>query len=285
MVNRMFDRTIGIDYSGGDTAMERLGGLAVYCVDGNGLPQRVTPQALHNPPQRNVVRWNRREIAEWLVEQLKKEGKPTLVGIDHAFSFPIDYFERYDLPRPNWGHFLVDFQKHWPTDGNDTSVADIRDGTGQRRRGETSWLRLTDRLTGTAMSVFRFGVQGQVATSTHAGLPWLLYIRRELRDRVHFWPFDGWEIPKGKSVIAEVYPALWKRRFERAADMNDHQHDAYSVAGWLSHMDQNGLLGEYFNPDLSPTERAQADAEGWILGVQGFIRLSQIQAQSDGNGR
>jgi ATP-dependent DNA ligase len=40
--------------------------------------------------------WTRRGIAEWLVERLS-EDTPTLVGIDHGFSFPLQYFERYRL--------------------------------------------------------------------------------------------------------------------------------------------------------------------------------------------
>lgn len=52
--------------------------------------------------------------------------------------------------------------------------------------------------------MFQFDVQGQVANSTHAGIPWLRYIREQCRERVHFWPFDGWEIPAGHSVLAEV---------------------------------------------------------------------------------
>lgn len=43
---------------------------------------------------------------------------------------------------------------------------------------------------------------------------------------MHFWPFDGWEIPAGRSAIAEVYPALWSRSFAREGRDGD-QHDAY----------------------------------------------------------
>jgi hypothetical protein len=60
--------------------------------------------------------------------------------------------------------------------------------------------------------VFHFDVQGSVAKSTHAGIPCLLYLRRQLGTRLHFWPFDGWSIPAGKSVVVEVYPSLWKHR-------------------------------------------------------------------------
>jgi hypothetical protein len=50
----------------------------------------------------------------WLCEELG--GKtPTIVSIDHAFSFPLAYFEQYRLSS-DWQSFLEDFQKHWPTD-------------------------------------------------------------------------------------------------------------------------------------------------------------------------
>ena len=259
--------------------------MAVYCADGDGRPQKVTPQALRNPPQRNVVRWNRREIADWLVEKLK-ESKPTVVGIDHAFSFPIDYFQKYNnqLLGHSWDTFLDDFRTYWPTDGDRAYMSCkqcttkcrrpcaqcIRCNSGRTRQGEATWRRLTDRCTGTAKSVFQFGVNGSVAHSSQAGLPWLRYIRSELRKaevEVYFWPFDGWNIPKGTSVIAEVYPALWNKQFKRE-NRNEHQHDAYSVAKWLSNMDRNGCLNDYFNLDLNEEKCVLANLEGWILGVR-----------------
>ena len=32
------------------------------------------------------------------------------------------------------------------------------------------------------------------------------YLRCRTDSRVLFWPFDGWEVSRGKSVVAEVYP-------------------------------------------------------------------------------
>jgi len=69
--------------------------------------------------------WSRRGIAEWLVERLA-EDVPTLVGIDHGFSFPLRYFEVHRL-EPNWPAFLEDFQRHWPTD-EEIYVDFVRDG-------------------------------------------------------------------------------------------------------------------------------------------------------------
>ena len=50
------------------------------------------------------------------------------------------------------------------------------------------------------------------------------------------WPFDGWDIPAGRSAIAEVYPALWSRCFANESRTGD-QHDAYSIVAWLSPAD------------------------------------------------
>ncbi len=83
---------------------------------------------------------------------------------------------------------------------------------------------------------------------------------------MHFWPFDGWQIPYGKSSIAEVYPALWSRGFIRESRTDD-QHDAFTVAAWLSRVDNDGSLNGLLTPNLTPPERSVAEVEGWILGV------------------
>jgi len=144
-----------------------------------------------------------------------------------------------------------------------------------RRRREASlgnprWRRLTEERVGGAKSVFHFDVQGSVAKSTHAGIPWLRFIRQRLGKRVHFWPFDGWDIPAGRSAIAEVYPALWSRNFAREGRTGD-QHDAFCIAAWLAQADRNGNLAAFLKPNLTTPERGVAQVEGWILGVPGLI--------------
>ena len=91
------------------------------------------------------------------------------------------------------------------------------------RTGNSRWRRLTEERSGRAKSVFHFDVQGSVAKPPDEGIPWLRFIRQRLGDRVHFWPFDGWEIPVGRSVVTEVYPALWSWSFARA-DRTGDQH-------------------------------------------------------------
>lgn len=256
-----FDRYVGIDYSGAQTPTSSLTGLRVYLADRASLPVEVQP-----PPSPRKY-WTRRGIAEWLVERLSGDRR-TLVGIDHGFSFPVMYFERYGLPH-DWPAFLDDFQRHWPTDEDHTYVDFVRDGicgNGAARSGHPRWRRVAEIRAGAAKSVFRFDVHGSVAKSTHAGLPWLRYLRQRVGARVHFWPFDGWEIPAGRAVVAEVYPSLWSRAFAREGRTAD-QHDAYAVAAWMRQADAAGRLGEFFDPAVTPAERAAARIEGWILGV------------------
>jgi len=257
-----FDHYIGIDYSGAQTPTSSLKGLRVYLADRAGPPSEVEP-----PPSPRKY-WTRRGVAEWLVERLSA-GRPALVGIDHAFSFPLGYFEAHHL-LPDWAAFLDDFQHHWPTDEDHTYVDFVRDGAhgnGAARSGNSRWRRLTDIRAGAAKSVFHFDVQGSVAKSTHAGLPWLRYIRKRTGSRVHFWPFDGWGLPASLSAVVEVYPALWNRGFAQEGRTPD-QHDAWSVAEWLRRADLDGSLAGFLEPSLSSSERGVAQVEGWILGIK-----------------
>ncbi len=258
--NPMFDRYVGIDYSGAQTPTSSLKGLRVYMADPMTAPFEVEP-----PPSPRKY-WTRRGVAEWLVARLS-ESPRTMVGIDHGFSFPLQYVHQHHLPH-DWEAFLEDFHRHWPTD-EDVYVDFVREGllgNGAARAGNPRWRRLTEVRAGAAKSVFHFDVQGSVAKSTHSGLPWLLYLRRNVTRRVHFWPFDGWEIPRGSSAVAEVYPALWSRGFPRDSRTGD-QHDAYSIAAWLRQADKSGALAHALNPQLDDAERKTAGIEGWILGV------------------
>ena len=151
-------------------------------------------------------------------------------------------------------------------------VRDCAVGNGAARMGNPRWRRLTEERAVSAKSVFHFDVQGSVAKSTHAGIPWLRFIRQRLPQRVHFWPFDGWDIPAGRSAIAEVYPALFNRTFACAA-RNPHQHDAWCIAAFLAQADRDGRLAAYLAPELIPAERKVAAVEGWILGVPGQTQI------------
>lgn len=254
-----FDLHIGIDYSGRETPTSRTPALQVFASFDGEEPRPISSPTSSAKLYKN---WCRKEIAEWLIEQASK-NITFIAGIDHGFSFPLSYLQRYRLK--TWPDFLEDFCEHWPTDTDHTYVDFIRD-KNPARTGSPTEFRLTEQWTSSAKSVFLFDVQGSVAKSTHAGIPWLRRIRRKVGDRIHFWPFDGWEVPDGKSVIAEVYPSIFRNRYPKRERSPDQQ-DAYAVAGWLSEMDRSEFLAGYFMPPLTKEQKLTANLEGWILGV------------------
>ena len=210
-----------------------------------------------------------------MVDRLKEQDTPTLVGIDHAFSLPLDYFRLYShLLGGDWDDFLDDFRKYWPTDQSGVTVRSqyikqvsrmMEIEEGGYRFGLPNWFRLTDPPK--AKSTFDFLVKdGEVATSTHAGLPWLRYIRCKLeKEKVHFWPFDGWEICEGRSAIVEVYPRIWQGDVVSKGSTG-HRKDAYVIARWMGDADKGDRLREFFRPNLTEAECNQARKEGWIFG-------------------
>ncbi|MFT5396712.1 MAG: hypothetical protein ACI85N_001917 [Gammaproteobacteria bacterium] len=252
-----FDNYIGIDYSGAETTESRLKGLQVYKATQTDQPVKAST-ATHG-----VKNWSRLEVAQYCKKVLGSD-ETSIIGIDHGFSFPINYMKRYRLN--TWDKFLVDFVRHWPTADPLTRVDSVRDNNP--RTGNPTELRLCEEWTATAKSVFMFDVQGSVAKSTHSGLPWLLWLREipMLQERVHFWPFDGFDVPDHKSVMVEAYPALYKRRFCKQNRSPD-EHDAWSIAAWIKEADKRGILDRYFIPPLMSNERKKAELEGWILGV------------------
>lgn len=254
---RMFQNYVGIDYSGAGSTVKRNKALQIFMAAGDAESVKERTFAGNN------WNWNRKEIAHWCLEQLKND-EPIVIGIDHAFSFPESYMKRYEIS--SWNHFLDDFHTHWPTDKDSTTVEFLR--KNNERTGKSDELRLTENWTPSAKSVFQFDMTGQVAKSSHSGIPWLRFIRNHqaLSGKVHFWPFDSFTIPPRLSVIVEVYPSIFRRRFSKENRSVD-EHDAYSIARWLQEMDSRGVLSQYFNPPLTKKEKDQAKFEGWILGV------------------
>lgn len=253
----MFSRYVGIDYSGADFPHLANSGIQVYV-------------ATHqNPPEQQQrldkrANWSRKSLAQWLLNILG-EPTPTIVGIDHAFSFPVEFLQEHDIVR--WDDFLDRFYKHWQTDTQ--RVVDLR--RNNAFLGDPTMFRLTDRQAPGAMGVFDFGdgrgIQKQVATSTHAGIPWLKCIREKLGERVHFWPFDDFHPTSGKSVVTEVYPKLFGVGYPRPGGLTKDQYDAWMTCSWLRDNDLAGQLGKYLVPPLNQNEHNTVRIEGWMLGL------------------
>ncbi len=248
-----FERFIGIDYSGAKAPDDPLSGLRVFVSTRNGHAEEIRPTSLRH--------WTRQQLFKWLADEICHDPR-SLIGIDHGFSFPKIYFLRHALA--SWPEMLADFIARTPS--HEHSVEDLRQQHRLRTESSTS-LRLCETWTSSAKSVFQFDVQGSVAKSTYAGLPWLHLLRQQAGNKLHCWPFDGFEPPQQGSVICEVYPSLYKRRYARA-DRGKDAHDAYATARWMQDMQQRNVLSTYFQPPLSSEERELAKLEGWILGVR-----------------
>lgn len=251
-----FDRFIGIDYSGAATPVTPLPGLRIFESHDAGPPVEVRPD------KNGARHWTRQRVAEWILEGVMG-GETLLIGIDHGFSFPSAYFDHYGLGR-DWGLFLKDFCTHWPTDQKGCTVRSLR--KGNPRIGSSKARRHVEILT-QAKSVFHFDVPGSVASSTHAGLPWLLWLREKAGASLHFWPYDGTDIAQGCSVVAEVYPALWSRSGCPAHWSRD-QWDAYLIAEAFAESASTGQLSAWLKPQWPKPLNAVIEREGWILGFR-----------------
>jgi len=249
-----FEEYIGINYSGRRTPTTPMRAIHVYAAEEDHEIRRELD------PDKGA--WSRRALAEWLLGRLSEDHpkRPKFVAIDHAFSFPKMYLDCHRLR--TWDRFLQDFTKHWPT--HSRRVRDLLE-EGSSRTGHPDELRLTERWTPAARGVFRFDMRGGAAKAAHAGIPWIDYLR-QARARIHFWPFDGFAVPPGRSVVAEVYPDLFRNRYPKES-RGPEEHAAYATCAWLQERDQLGLLDAYFQPPLSEEERERVRLEGWILGV------------------
>lgn len=248
-----FAACVGIDYSGAGAPDSVQPGIRVFCASGGNGPM----ECAHRPD----AGWSRKALHAWLNRALHG-GTPLLIGIDHALGVPADYARRHRLK--DWDAVLRHMVRNWPADRMTVQEARQRKSAPPAAEG----YRTCDHWTVSAKSIFHFDVPGSVASSTFAGIPWIARLRRECGAQLHFWPFDGWVPPPGKSVVAEVYPSLWRRRFAGAPDgLGPDQRDAWTVATWLQQAAGRGLLERYWTPPLEDAERRRAAVEGWILGV------------------
>ena len=267
-----FGQFIGIDYSGAKGPNHSLTGLRVFNARGSGAPQQIFSETANAG-----ALWSRAQLAEWLSDTLIQAQEPCLVGIDHAFSFPEIYFSHYQLEN-DWDSFLDDFCLHWPSDEKGSSVRELllyNRTHAEGRIGQSRWRRLTEQHSKGAKSVFHFSVPGSVASSTHAGIPWLRWLRRHpaLQNRLHFWPFDGWIPELHTHVISEVYPSIWNKQFENKQKSQD-EHDAWTVCRALQLEFSGTQESHWFTPHhwknhrLNESQLSIARFEGWILGLE-----------------
>ena len=86
----VFQRYIGIDYSGAKTPDWRLKSLQVYEARGDGEPEKVSTST------EGAKNWNRQEIAQFCFRAIEG-NEPVIIGIDHGFSLPLSYMQRSEV--------------------------------------------------------------------------------------------------------------------------------------------------------------------------------------------
>jgi len=222
---------------------------------------------------RKTSNWSRRAVAAFLLDRLQSNER-FIAGIDHCFSIPAPSLQRHALQ--TWPDLLADFARHWPTQDEGVTVESLRADPARRYQPQSmkslpdaDRFRLTERWTSSTKSIFQFDVSGAVGKSSYAGIPWLKWLRDQAGERLHVWPFDGWDPAPGKSVIAEMYPSMLRRRYAAQPGMTSDQHDAFAIAMWLEDMSRRGALAEYLRmPPLTAAEREMVAREGWVLGVR-----------------
>ena len=263
----LFQEYIGIDYSGAGAPSKATDAIQVFCAGRTGLPQQVTPA--------DSVRWSRKTLAEWLAVRLRGPQR-VLVGLDHAFSFPAPCLD--ELGTASWPAFLARFSDDWKTDTR--AVKTARESLKDWAQLEKKLLhgldryRLTERWTASPKSVFHYGVSGSTYHSSHAGIPWLRYLRGQVGPRLHVWPFEGFSFEADQSVVAEIEPVIFKNRYTDELP-DEHQGganagdvlDAFSSCRWLQQTDLDEALPRYFDPPLNREQRERVKLEGWILGI------------------
>ncbi|MFC5652974.1 hypothetical protein ACFPYJ_28485 [Paenibacillus solisilvae] len=261
----MFERYIGIDYSGKGLPRQKHTAIQIFESTAAEEPCRAWGRSS----------WSREGVHLYLAESLEAQraGRQgaMIVGMDHGLSFPLSYFQDAARGKPvlrSYDEFLTHFDQHWGG-VKELPVSAIQSPTLPYRN--PTELRLTEKFTSSAKSVLNLNpTLISVAFSTHAGIPWLCELRRSFGDVLHVWPYDGLIPADNKSVIAEVYPSLLYSRYTYPEELvKRDEKDAYAVSQWLREQDAGGTLCHYMSLlTLTSQQRDEiVPLEGWILGV------------------
>ena len=229
-----FMRAIGVDYSGAQTPKSSLSGLEVFCAEGAGEPCEILP-----PPSPREY-FTRIEVAQWLLARLREHSDP---GRRRSQLFiPGRVFQEIPIGAEIGPVSSTTFagtgqpMKKTPTW---ISFATVTAASAPLDAGNSRWRKLAERRCG-AKSSFHFDIPGSAAKSTHAGLPWLRYLRQRLVGRVPFLAV--------RRLDAAARPLGHRRglpspmRFRPRQNFTPDQRDAYNVALWLSREDREGRL-------------------------------------------
>jgi hypothetical protein len=203
-----FGRFVAIDWSGAKGA--RHAGIQIAEIEvGSAECRLVAPTS--------GGRWSRPEVIDYIV---KLNDKPTLVGIDFAFSIPWDN----DLVGPRQ---IGDVRALWAfVDGLCDQTPHLYAGpvwTGEqspfrpyilhtKHRGERyrrNYRRKVDDVEGKAISIYHM-IGAQVGAGSFSGMRMLHKIATCHGKSIAIWPFDA--IEEAKTTVVEIYPSFFYRK-------------------------------------------------------------------------
>ena len=221
-----FKRFVGIDWSGAMGAAQS--GIQVAELEADSRSP-----LLKCPPYGR--KWSRSDVMEY-IGQLN--DRPTLVGIDFAFSVPWgrsdEFLFRLNDVRALWALIdsLCDGTPHlyagpvWTA--TDSPFRPYIFHYQTRHRGERydrKNRREVETLEGNAISVYHMAGP-QVGASSFSGMRMLHQMTKSHGEAIAIWPFD--KIDGTKTAVVEIYPSFFYRkasaRRPTSKDLNDFNY-------------------------------------------------------------
>ena len=289
---RKFQRFVGIDWSGAE-GLEQSGIQVAEIEVGSSAPHLVLPTG--------GAKWSRPGVAKYL-SQLN--DKPTLVGLDFAFSVPwpdvvgplgddlalddaVHLWSRIELICGTTPHLYA--RPIWTS--VDSPFREYIHHYGTGHRGEKycrEFKRLTEECVKNAISIYRMtGVQ--VGAGSFSGMRMLNHVSKNYANEIAIWPFE--KLDGRKTSIVEIYPSYFYRykdvRRPRKDDLREGNFcdlqkalAAYDSELAISEkrlsVDQAdalvsaSALREFAQPDgvFSCPPIPRINREGWIFGVR-----------------
>jgi hypothetical protein len=285
-----FERFIGIDWSGAKGASQP--GIQVAELEINAP----SPQLKYPPKSRY---WSRSDVIEY-IGQLG--DRPTLVGIDFAFSVPWGkgsaVAPTVNDVRALWA--LVDQicegEPHlfagpiWTRTDSPFRPFIFHHQSGHRgQRYERRNLRKVEELEGNAISIYHMAGP-QVGAGSFSGMRMLHQIANLFGEAIAIWPFD--KVDCTKTTVVEIYPSFFYREagVKRPSSKDLKEFNYAAIDGALRHygatLAADGVYRSVDQADAlvaAAALRRLADSlgfevsaggafdlrEGWIFGLSG----------------
>ncbi len=292
----LFDTYLIVDWSAAN--QRKTGADSIWICRRDRYGERVA-----NPPTRLEARIL---LTKWLGAAMVR-GDRALLGFDFPFGYPAGFAAALGLSGPPWravwdeiakllhdspnncnNRFEVAAQFNlrisncaFPFWGCPASKARpyLRPTHHKgHREGVLAERRFIDRreyMPG-AQPCWKLFYNGCVGSQALTGIPVVRALRDDPRwsEVARVWPFEtGLRVPEDARVVfAEVYPSLWKKRWEHSEERPKDKVQVRGVAGLLADLDHAGDLAVRFagDPSMKAEERRQVETEeAWTLGVLG----------------